>query len=459
MKKINIDVASTKCLVEALMPFKGADNSIRFEIGSSKKASGEKLTSKATLVNGGSQIQKAFFVKKPADFEEGSIYASFNLKAGDTLSLLVALESYAKDITISLSDDGAVVEFSIPGITKVPLNTVLTEELEPVLPFQEDMMVAQAALDKKKFQQMVRMGAGLLDPKKRAGVTDRIAVRLTEGKVEMFSTDGNSIEKAWMDASIGFNANNLAMKALTEHAATLSPEDKKSLSDRILQAGKEGVADIAKELKLNITSLDFSLSYTNFPTFCSIVKGEGIAKMLISPAYIYVMADSVVAYFALAGAANSVCYVVDNCNAGNYPFRVEVDKSEFLKGLNLLETTGSLGAQKEKKLPTKLSVSKGKLITEMGNNKVSTKVLSMTDDAETGFKNCFLNGALLKSIISVQEGANLTLCLAENANTPVVLSTGGLDCQEASSKAIILRIRDTSQAEETTEAEEEKGEE
>lgn len=442
MKKIVIDATTVKNLLDALTPFKGAENSIRFEIGSFAKASGQRLASKAILTNGGSQVEKLFFVNKPSDFVEGSIYTSFNLKAADTQNILSALQNYEKNITFTLSDDEAKVTLSIPNITEISLNTVLSEELEPALPSQEDAIMVKVETTVKKLQQLIKKGAGLMDAKKRPGISDRIAIRITAGKIEMLSTDTFSVEQAWTDANIEFNGLNIAMKALKEHADTLPATEKKKLIEKMKAAGKEGVAAIVKEENLDIEKLSIALSYANFPAFCSMLKGEETVQLMIAPKYVYVLLKTEIASFALAGTVNQVVYnVIDKYTAPDYPFRVEIDKAELIKGLNLLEATSAIGALRESNLPTKLFVSNGNLIAEMGNNKVTTKIVAATDDAKTGFKDCFLNGQLLKSIAAVQEGANLTLCMTEDYSAPVILSTGGIDCQETSAKAVILRVK------------------
>ncbi len=457
MKKIVIDVTTVKNLLDALMPFKGAENSIRFEIGSFAKASGQRLASKAILTNGGSQVEKLFFVNKPSDFIEGSIYTSFNLKAADTLNILSALQNYEKNVTFTLSDDAAKVILSIPNITEIPLNTVLSEELEPTLPSQEDAIMVEVTVDVRKLQQLIKKGAGLMDSKKRPGISDRIAIRITDSKIEMLSTDTFSVEQAWTDAKTEFKGVNIAMKVLKEHADTLPATKKKELFEKMKAAGKDGVVAIAKEKNLDLETLSISLSYANFPAFCSMIKGEETVRLLVAPKYVYVVLKTEIASFALAGTVNAVVYnVIDKCTASEYPFRVEIDKAELIKGLNLLEATSAIGALRESNLPTNLFVSNGKLIAEMGNNKVTTKIVEATDDAEKGFKDCFLNGQLLKSIAAVQEGANLTLCMTEGYSAPVILSTGGIDCQEASSKAVILRVKgESSSAEEEDTSDEE----
>lgn len=452
MKKIIIDVAHVKCLIAALAPFKDDGNSIHFEFGIGGKfrkiEDGEKqgmaklADNRATLVSKGSQICKVFFayIKDSSDLVEGEHYAAFNLKAADTLSLLNALESYEMDIELSIEDEGTRVKVSIPGVTEVYLNTIVDEEMEPMLPFQKNVVIAQMELDAKGFQSLVQQGGSLVQSIDADAIANRVVIHFTEKTAEMYSTNRNAVEKAWMEANGSFHPVNLAMKELSAYAETLSGEEKQKLQEKMKAAGKENLAKLAEEYGFDTKSFTISFAYTNFPQLCSVIKGEGTANIFVSPAYCYVTKDSVGACFALAGKANQIVYVINSCNLEKYPYRICIDKAELLKGLSFLETASSLGGESKKEAKLKLSMTQGKLEMSMNTSEVKVHVLSLTEESRDGFKNCVVNPKYIKTIASAQEGANLTLCMAEEAKVPLLVSTGGLECEDATARAIIMRI-------------------
>jgi len=205
MKEIRINVEVAKHLVSNISVLKSTENAVRFTIGLQNLGNG--LAAQAIVVNGGQMANIGFATSLPEDKKalESLPYLTFAVKAEEFCNVVSVLCDYNSDLTLSC--DGKRIFLSVGSQVSIPMGLVSPEACEPLLNADQLAGFKDARVKftlkgddfRNVFQRGVRFSSAQID---MYSLTDRVAVRMENGKCFLYSTDGHGIGKSWTDVNI-----------------------------------------------------------------------------------------------------------------------------------------------------------------------------------------------------------------------------------------------------------------
>lgn len=418
MKKITISAEELKAINNALALFSSSENSIQFEFGITDSSQAEhenEICSSATIVNGGMQLKKTFYVPMPSDFMPEELYATFFVKSNDFITYSNGLLSFNEEVCMEIGNN---LTMRVGDIAKKCLELIPEENADALLPEEYSKAFVACTLATDKFLAFARKGCYLFDDKDTRNTMDRVKVSIEGTTITGYSTNGFIVATSRMnDCKVKFLHENLAMFLLAKKRDGMPADKRDSFKSAVKEAlEKNTLLEFAENEGINCNAFEFSLLSASFHALKKVVAGTKMFQLVVTDNYCYVNTGDMMAVFTLGSTVPTIYSSISAWQGVDVSARVVVDGPSLLNGISLLTLDN------DSKNPVHVSLQDGNLSLVKNDASVRCSLVE-SDGADNA--DIYINGSYLKQALSSLDNGNICLTF-RTGRTPVELRNGAL---------------------------------